>query len=60
MIAFLAMFGATVDQGKVSGLFEKLATIAAAVFNTALIMRLLTHDARLTSTAPARLSAQEM
>lgn len=53
MIAFLAVFGATVDQGKVGGLFEKLATITAAAFSIALITRLLIHDIRLASTAMA-------
>lgn len=52
MIAFLAAFGATLDQGAVGGLFEKLATITAAAFSIAVISRLLIHDARLAITAP--------
>ncbi|MEO8750791.1 MAG: DUF998 domain-containing protein [Allobranchiibius sp.] len=59
MIAFLAAFGATLDQEKVGGLFEKLATIAAAAFSIAMITRLLHQDARLADTATA-LPAPEM
>jgi Protein of unknown function (DUF998) len=60
MIAFLGVFGATLDQGRFGGLFEKLATIAAAAFSIALITRLLTHDARLTSTASRRPSTADV
>lgn len=54
MIAFLAAFGATLDQGKVGGLFEKLATITAAAFSIALITWLLIHGAHLAGTTTTR------
>ncbi len=59
MIASVAVFGATLDQGTVGGLFEKLATVTAAAFTIALTTRLLTHDARLHASAAGR-PAREM
>lgn len=52
MIALLAAFGATLDQGTVGGLYEKLATISAAAFSIAVISRLIAYDARLATAAP--------
>jgi Protein of unknown function (DUF998) len=60
MIAFLAAFGATLDQGTVGSLFEKLATIAAAAFSIALLARLLLHHARVATTAPGRPSTGDV
>ncbi|MGH2441538.1 MAG: DUF998 domain-containing protein [Chloroflexota bacterium] len=45
MVILLAAFG-SVNPGGPGGMFEKLATIAALLFNVALVSRLLSHDAR--------------
>jgi hypothetical protein len=45
MVVFLAAFGGAMNDGGPGGLFEKLATIAALLFNVALVARLLRHDA---------------
>lgn len=58
MAGLLAAFGSPIDHGAFAGMFEKLASIAALIFNVFLIYRLLLHHGRLTPTT-AHAQAQE-
>lgn len=49
IVVFLAALGSLMNGGGPAGMFEKLATITAMLFNIALVSRLLRHDARISS-----------